>query len=444
MKKNLSPLDGRYAAKVSAISPIFSEFGLMRYRTIVESRWLQFLSKKGIAPALSAETIEKLTKLEAHFSEEHYLQIKEIEAKTNHDVKAVEYFLQSIVSAEHHSWIHFACTSEDINNTAYGLMLKDGRAHILGEMKRLIEDLSTKAKDWKAEPLLSLTHGQSATPTTLGKEVAVFVHRLKSTHRFIEQVPVTAKINGATGTFSAHVVAVPNADWAALSQQFITTELGLVHNPLTAQIEPHDHAARILYGLSEFSTIMVDLCRDMWGYISRGVMGQKAVAGEVGSSTMPHKVNPIDFENAEGNCKLARGIALTLATELPASRFQRDLTDSTLQRNFGLVFGHMILALKALEKGLSKISPNTEKLIIELQNAPEVLTEAVQTVLRAEGAADAYEQLKQFSRGKALTLSEIRAFIDQSSLSDAAKTRLNGLTPSTYIGLAEHLVTDHI
>ncbi|MCF7918247.1 adenylosuccinate lyase [Candidatus Gracilibacteria bacterium] len=438
----LSPLDDRYANKVSELEPIFSEFGLMRARTKVEAEWFLFLSEKGIVPKIDTK---KLKKIIEDFGEKEYLRIKEIEKTTNHDVKAVEIFLREFVPKNTWQWIHFGCTSEDINNTSYALLFQEGIGVILEALDSVLDDILAKAKQWKSVPMLSRTHGQTATPTTLGKEFLVFLSRLEQITGDWTDLPFPAKFSGATGTFAAHNAALPKIDWITYSQEFVEGELGLDWNPLTTQIEPHDGQAMVLNDFCLVANILIDLCRDIWGYISLGYFGQKVVKGEVGSSTMPHKVNPIDFENAEGNFKFMRGIARTLADELPISRWQRDLTDSTLQRNFGLVFGHFLLGLKSLRKGLSKIElkvgANGHSPIAEdLKNSPEVLTEAVQTVLRAHGHADAYDQLKKFSRGQALSLKEIQKFIDSTDLPKAEKDRLKKLTPETYTGLAEKLV----
>lgn len=441
MNYPLSPLDGRYASKVSEIGPIFSEFGLMKYRTRVEIEWLIFLSDNNIAPQISPELKIGLETVMDNFSETEFQKIKSIESTTNHDVKAVEYLIRDLVPEKFWPWIHFACTSEDINNTAYGLMLRDGVrsiTHILDD--RIVDDLRQKSVDWKAIPMLCRTHGQTATPSTMGKEMAVFYYRINGLMEALSSVNFMAKINGATGNYAAHLVAFPELDWIELSQEFIEDRLNLGWNPLTTQIESHDGQVAVLNNFSQLSSVMIDLCRDIWGYVSLGYFGQKVVAGEVGSSTMPHKVNPIDFENAEGNCKLARGIARTLADELPVSRWQRDLTDSTLQRNFGLVFGHFLLAIKSLEKGLGKLEIKPDKLLQDLQKAPEVLTEAVQTVLRKNGHHDAYEQLKNFSRGSVLSFEDIQQFIEGLDIDKADKKRLKKLKPETYTGLSEDLV----
>jgi len=445
MNYPLSPLDGRYAAKVSELGTIFSEFGLMKYRTRVEIEWLIFLSENGIAPVMDEGLKIGLQTVMEEFSEEEFQKIKDTEAVTNHDVKAVEYLVRALVPEKFWPWIHFACTSEDINNTSYGLMIRDGVSTVMSIFESsILDDLREKSVDWKSIPMLCRTHGQNATPSTMGKEMAVFYHRLNSVAEAMHSVSFLAKINGATGNYAAHVVAFPELDWIELSREFIEDRLALTWNPLTTQIESHDAQAAILNNLSQLSSIMIDLCRDIWGYVSLGYFGQKMIAGEVGSSTMPHKVNPIDFENAEGNLKLARGVARTLADELPISRWQRDLTDSTLQRNFGLVFGHFLLALRSLSKGLGKLEIKEEVLFADLRKAPEILTEAVQTVLRKNGHHDAYEQLKDFSRGRALTFDEIQEFIKELDIDDEDKKRLQNLKTENYTGLSEKLVEDFI
>ena len=437
----ISPLDGRYASKIEEVSPIFSEYGLMKARVKVEILWLLFLSEKKIAPQIEIGLESALLAVIEAFSEAEFLQIKEIEKTTNHDVKAVEYFIQKLVPENLWPWIHFACTSEDINNTSYALILKEGRDIIVEIVKKEVqENLKAKAKEYKSIPMLCRTHGQTATPSTMGKEVAVFWYRAQEITKTLQGLKITAKINGATGTFSAHIVAFPEADWITLGEEFITQKLQLDWIPLTTQIEPHDAQAAVFNELSRLSNVYVDLCRDMWSYISLGFFGQKTVAGEVGSSTMPHKVNPIDFENAEGNLKLARGIARTLSDELPISRWQRDLTDSTLQRNQGLIFGHFLLAIRSLKKGLGKLEIKPDVLLKDLQQAPEVLTEAVQTVLRKHGHHNAYEQLKAFSRGQALNLTQVQEFVAQTDIPEDIKAKLATLTPETYTGMAEELV----
>ncbi len=436
----LSPLDGRYAEKVKKIAPIFSEFGLARARTRVEISWLMFLSNKGLAPKISREIAEELMDLFKNFSDEDFAEIKKIEQKTNHDVKAVEIFLQGFLPEKFWPWIHFGCTSEDINSTSYALMLQQGTEELKKFVLEILADLRQKAKSWKNIPMLSRTHGQTATPTTLGKEFCVFLVRTEKVLKKIEQIEFPAKFAGATANFAAHKVAIPNQNWIELSRKFIEDQLGLTWNGMTTQIEPHDNQAELLNEISRLATIWIDLSRDIWGYISLGYFGQKTIKGEVGSSTMPHKVNPIDFENAEGNLKLTRGIARTLSDELPVSRWQRDLTDSTLQRNLGLVFGHFLLAGQSLKKGLGKLEVREEKISRDLQNSPEVLTEAVQMTMRAHGISDAYDQLKAFSRGQALSLEQVREFIAQTSLPDEVKENLAKLTPETYTGYSAELV----
>jgi adenylosuccinate lyase len=438
----LSPLDGRYRSRVQELLPIFSEFGLARYRTQVEVEWLIFLSEKNLAPSLSAQQIEVLRDTYKAFGEADFAAIKKIEKTTNHDVKAVEIFLQSKCEKRFHPFIHFGCTSEDINSTSYGLMMKNGYAVVTEMLETVVQDLRIKSTDWKAVPMLSRTHGQTATPTTLGKEFLVFARRLDSLLIWpdTQAILFSAKFSGATGNWAAHVAAYPDQDWLVLTEEFVVERLGLTWNPVTTQIEPHDEQALLMNELSRAATILIDLCRDVWSYISLGYFGQKVVKGEVGSSTMPHKVNPIDFENCEGNMKLARGLARTLSDELPVSRWQRDLTDSTVQRNFGLVFGHFQLALKSLAKGLGKIELKEHVLLADLQSSPEVLTEAVQTVMRKHGHDDAYDQLKNFSRGQALKLDQVQAFIEQIDISEEDKTRLKQLLPETYTGLSEEIV----
>lgn len=438
MTHPISALDGRYSKKVSELSLIASEFGLMRYRIQVEVAWLLFLQKQQIVPA--EVDLQKLATVVEKFDDAEFEKIKTIEATTKHDVKAVEYYLRDFIDESAWSWIHFACTSEDINNIAYALVVKDS-LDVVRQVLRdaIIGNLKQKAKGWKAIPMLARTHGQPATPTSMGKELAVYVHRLESIETRLQSVSIMGKINGATGNYAAHSVAFPNVDWISLSKEFIES-LGLSWNPLTTQIENHDYQSEVLDHISRVCSVLCDLCTDVWGYISIGYFGQKTVAGEVGSSTMPHKVNPIDFENARGNFKLTRGIARTLSDELPISMWQRDLSDSTLQRNFGLVFGHFLLGLKSLENGLNKIEIKEEVLQRDLANNPEVLTEAIQTVLRKNGHSDAYEQLKELSRGKKITVEEIHAFIQTLKITDADKENLLKLTPETYIGKSTELV----
>lgn len=438
MQYPISALDGRYSKKVVELSEIVSEFGLMKYRIRTEIAWLSFLKKHGIIP--NEVDIESLSTVIESFNDQEFEKIKNIESTTKHDVKAVEYYLREHVTESAWPWIHFACTSEDINNIAYALMLKDAQHVVLTCLKEsIINTLREKARTWKSVPMLARTHGQPATPTTMGKELGVYVLRLTSIRNRLESLPILAKINGATGNYAAHTVAFPDVDWIKVSQEFIT-DLGLSWNPLTTQIENHDYQSEMLDHISRMCSVLTDLCTDVWGYISIGYFGQRLVAGEVGSSTMPHKVNPIDFENARGNFKITRGIARTLSDELPISMWQRDLSDSTLQRNFGLVFGHFLLGLKSLENGLKKIELKEDVLEADLAENPEVLTEAIQTVLRKNGHADAYEQLKELSRGRRVSLEEIRTFIKTLTIVESDKENLLVLTPSLYIGKSAELV----
>ncbi len=438
MHTAISALDGRYAKKVTELSEIVSEFGLMKYRVLTEVSWLRFLAMQGlISQEIDFDTLTNLTK---NFSQVDFEKIKLIEATTRHDVKAVEYYLREYVPESAWSWIHFACTSEDINNISYALMVRDARTVVSDFLKVSITgNLKQKAEAWKETSMLSRTHGQPATPTTIGKEFAVYVYRLNSIASRLLDVPVMAKINGATGNYAAHLVAFPHVDWIDLSKQFIES-LELTWNPLTTQIENHDYQSEILDHISRVCSVLSDLCTDVWGYIAVGYFSQKLVAGEVGSSTMPHKINPIDFENARGNFKMTRGIARTLSDELPISMWQRDLSDSTLQRNLGLVFGHFLLGLKSLESGLNKIELKADILERDLADNPEVLTEAIQTVLRKNGHADAYEQLKTLSRGKRVTLEEIRTFVTTLAIPEADKEILLALTPHSYVGNSAILV----
>ena len=437
----LSPLDGRYRQKSAEMAEIFSEFGLMKYRVEVEIEWFVFLGDEKFF-SLDPDLAKNLRKKVRNFSEKDFQTIKTFEQKTNHDVKAVEYFLREWVPQSHWQWIHFAATSEDINNAAYSKMLENGRNRVSEFLEtQILDRLKKNAHEWKNQPLLARTHGQAATPTTMGKEWAVFWSRLCRANRQLKSIQIPAKFSGASGNFAAHLAAFPDKNWAELSQKFVEKNLNLHWNGLTTQIENHDSSAQMMDEIARASSILIDFAADIWGYISRGYFGQKLNPGETGSSTMPHKVNPIDFENAEGNAKLARGVARTLADHLPISRFQRDLTDSTLQRNFGLVFGHFWVALQSFEKGLGKLELRPEILKSELDQNPEVLTEALQTALRAHGDADAYEKLKAFSRGQKLDLPQIREFIDQQkSLPQSEKSRLKNLTPQNYTGLSAALV----
>ena len=443
----LSPLDGRYAGKTAALRPVFSEFGLMHRRVLVELRWLLALAeapKVTEVPSLSPTARAALLAIGDGFSEGDGERIKEIERTTNHDVKAVEYFIKEKVAgnaelAAIKEFIHFACTSEDINNLAYALMLRDARETVLlpafdGVTARLRELAHAHA----ALPMLSRTHGQTASPTTLGKEVANVLARLERQRTQIAQVELTGKINGAVGNYNAHVVAYPEIDWPAFARRFVES-LGLVFNPYTTQIEPHVCIAEIADAMRRANTILIDFSRDVWGYISLGYFRQVLKTGEVGSSTMPHKVNPIDFENAEGNLGLANALFEHFSAKLPISRWQRDLTDSTVLRALGTAFGHTVIALDALERGLGKLNVAPERLAADLDASWEVLAEAVQTVMRRHGLPEPYEQLKALTRGHGITRDALREFIAGLALPQDAKQRLLALTPGTYSGLAEVL-----
>jgi adenylosuccinate lyase len=443
----LSPLDGRYAAKTAALRPIFSEFGLMHRRVLVELHWLLALADEpriAEVPALSAAARAALLAIGDGFSEADAERIKAIERTTNHDVKAVEYFIKEQVAgnaelAAVKEFIHFACTSEDINNLAYALMLRDARDRVLlPALDGVGAKLRELAHAHAAQPMLSRTHGQTASPTTLGKEIANVLARLERQRRQIAAVELTGKINGAVGNYNAHVVSYPDIDWAAFSQRFVES-LGLVFNPYTTQIEPHDCVAEIGDASRRANTILIDFARDIWGYISLGYFRQVLKAGEVGSSTMPHKVNPIDFENAEGNFGLANALFEHFSAKLPISRWQRDLTDSTVLRALGTAFGHTQIALDALLRGLDKLNVNPERLDADLDASWEVLAEAVQTVMRRHGLPEPYEQLKALTRGQGITRSALREFVERLDLPADAKQRLLALTPGGYIGLARTL-----
>lgn len=437
----VSPLDGRYADKVNELTPIVSEFGLMKYRVITMASWVIFLEKQGVVE-YNYDVTRALEKVMESFSDQDFERIKELERTTNHDVKAVEYFLREKLDVSVWPWIHFACTSEDVNNVAYAFMLADTLDVCQTALNEVIADLVSKAHDWRETPMLSRTHGQPATPTTVGKEMAVFVHRLNLILQRLRAVPATAKWSGATGNFAAHVVAFPKIDWQMTSMAFIES-LGFTWNPLTTQIESHDMMSAVLNDIGQICGVLVDLCSDEWGYISIEYQGQKVVKTETGSSTMPGKVNPIDFENARSNFKMARGMARTIAEELPVSTWQRDLSDSTIQRNLGSVFAYYLLALKNLKRGLGKVVLREDVLRRELNRHPEVLGEAIQTVLRKHGHADAYEQLKDLLRGNRITLRELRGFVEKLDIPAGDKARLLALRPADYVGLSADLV-DHM
>ena len=443
----ISPLDGRYAAKLDALRPICSEFGLMQRRVQVEIAWLIALARLpelGELGALSADEERRLQAVADDFSLADAERIKAIEATTNHDVKAVEYFIKERIGdgeelARAREFVHFACTSEDINNLAYALMLRDvQRDVLLPRFDAVAAMLGALAREHAALPMLSRTHGQTASPTTLGKELANVVARLQRQRQRLAQVEIPAKINGAVGNFNAHVVACPEVDWPAFAQEFVQG-LGLDYNPLTTQIEPHDGIAEYCDIVRRANTILIDLSRDIWGYISLGYFRQALKEGEVGSSTMPHKVNPIDFENAEGNFGVANALLGHFADKLPISRWQRDLSDSTVLRALGAAFGHSLVALESLTKGLGKLEVNAERLATDLDASWEVLAEAVQTVMRRHGLPKPYEQLKALTRGHGVTRESLHEFIRGLDLPDQARQRLLQLEPASYTGLAEQL-----
>ncbi len=443
----LSPLDGRYAGKVDALRPIFSEYGLIKARVKVEVEWLLALANEPgiveLAPFPAAATA-RLRALAEDFAPAHAARVKEIERTTNHDVKAVEYFIKEQLKDDAElgpalEFVHFACTSEDINNLSYGLILEQARREVLlPALDNITGLLRTLAHAQAAQPMLSRTHGQTASPTTLGKEVANVVARLERQRRQIAAVELTGKINGAVGNYNAHVIAYPDVDWPGFAQRFVES-LGLVFNPYTTQIEPHDNVAEIGDAARRANIILIDLARDIWGYISLGYFKQKLKEGEVGSSTMPHKVNPIDFENAEGNFGIANALFEHFSAKLPISRWQRDLTDSTVLRAVGTAFGHSQVALDSLAKGLGKLTVNPERLDADLDGSWEVLAEAVQTVMRRHGLPNPYEQLKALTRGQGITAESMQAFVESLDLPEDAKQSLRALTPGGYIGLAAEL-----
>ncbi|CAM3464423.1 adenylosuccinate lyase [Halomonas casei] len=440
----LSPVDGRYASKAAALREHFSEFGLIRARVIVEVRWLQRLAEQAQiteVPPLSTDATAFLEQLITEFSLQDAERIKEIERTTNHDVKAVEYFLKEKIAdqAELHAvteFIHFACTSEDINNLSYGVMLSDGLKAMLPTMHEVADDIAKLAIAHAAQPMLSRTHGQTATPTTLGKEMANVAYRLKRQLKQIEAVEMLGKINGAVGNYNAHLTTYPEVDWEANARTFVEG-LGLTFNPYTTQIEPHDYIAELFDAICRFNTILIDFDRDVWGYISLGYFKQRTVEGEIGSSTMPHKVNPIDFENSEGNLGLANAILGHLSQKLPISRWQRDLTDSTVLRNLGVGLAYGLIAYHASLKGIRKLEANPERLDTDLDNSWEVLAEPIQTVMRRYGIEKPYEKLKQLTRGKRIDQAGFAAFIDSLELPNDVKTELKALSPASYIGNAQ-------
>jgi len=440
----VSPVDGRYGSKTEDLRPIFSEFGLIRHRVLVEIRWLQALADEHGIPEvhpLSGHARNLLDGIAENFSEEHAHRIKNIERTTNHDVKAVEYFIKEHIAGNREletvsEFIHFACTSEDINNLSHALMLREGRGQVLiPQMDEVIAAVRTLAHELADMPMLSRTHGQPASPTTVGKEMANVVYRLRRQRDQIADVPLMAKINGAVGNYNAHLSAYPDIDWPGFAQGFVES-LGLAWNPYTIQTEPHDYMAELFDAVSRFNTILLDFCRDAWGYISLGYFKQKTVAGEIGSSTMPHKVNPIDFENAEGNLGIANALFDHLARKLPVSRWQRDLTDSTVLRNLGVGIAHTSIAMQSALRGIGKLQADPVRLTADLDANWEVLAEPVQTIMRRYGVEKPYEKLKELTRGQRISGEEMAHFIDTLDIPDQAKDRLKALTPATYLGNA--------
>jgi adenylosuccinate lyase len=446
----VSPVDGRYGSKTEALREIFSEYGLLKSRVIVEVRWLQKLATVSTiaeVPALNNAANELLNTIVNEFCLEDAQRIKDIEATTNHDVKAVEYFLKEKVKnntdlQQINEFIHFACTSEDINNLSHGLMLDDAISNVvLPYCDQLVNALKNLAKEHASIPMMARTHGQPASPTTMGKEMANVMIRLQKQRDQIANVGILGKINGAVGNYNAHLSAYPDTDWHAISSEFVTS-LGLTWNPYTTQIEPHDYIAELFDAIARFNTILIDFDRDIWGYIALGHFKQRTVAGEIGSSTMPHKVNPIDFENSEGNLGLANAMLGHLSSKLPISRWQRDLTDSTVLRNLGVGIGYAVIAYQATLKGISKLEVNEANLLAELDANWELLAEPIQTVMRRYGIEKPYEKLKELTRGKRVDQQGMAEFIDSLDLPDTVKTELKQLTPANYIGRAVAFVND--
>ncbi|MCF6767120.1 adenylosuccinate lyase [Thiotrichales bacterium 19S11-10] len=443
---SISPIDGRYSSKVSSLREITSEYGLTYYRILVEIKWFIALSNNNNInelPKLNESDIKFLNSIVDDFNIDDALRIKEIEKTTNHDVKACEYFIKEKLARnkeinQYNEFIHFACTSEDINNLSYALMLKDCVNAVKPFLVELQDYLKNMAISHADTPLLSKTHGQPASPSTVGKEIANIHYRLNRQIKQLDNIEYLGKINGAVGNFNAHIIAYPEADWPSIAKSFVES-LGLTYNPYTTQIEPHDYIAEILDLFCRIHTILIDLSRDFWGYISFNYFKQKTIDGEVGSSTMPHKVNPIDFENAEGNLGIANALMNHLSQKLPISRFQRDLTDSTTLRNIGVGFAHGLIAYQALLKGLNKLEVNQQALLTDLENNIEVLGEAVQTVMRRYGIENPYEKLKELTRGKRISIRDMQIFIDGLSLPRTAKSELKALLPKNYIGLASSL-----
>ncbi|MDO6745638.1 adenylosuccinate lyase [Gilvimarinus sp. 1_MG-2023] len=440
----VSPIDGRYGSKTESLRPIFSEFGLIHCRVEVEVRWLQQLSRlEGVVevPAFTDATNRQLDEVISQFSEADALAIKNIERTTNHDVKAVEYFLKEKFSGNSEleavlEFVHFACTSEDINNLSHALMLQRGRTVLLSDAQTITDAIAKLSHDYAADPILSRTHGQTASPSTVGKEMANVVARLRRQITQIKSVELLGKINGAVGNYNAHLSAYPDIDWQSNAETFVTS-LGLSWNPYTTQIEPHDYIAELFDAIARFNTILIDFDRDIWGYISLGYFKQKTIAGEVGSSTMPHKVNPIDFENSEGNLGIGNAVFSHLAQKLPISRWQRDLTDSTVLRNMGVGFGYSLIAYASTLKGISKLEINRGRLAEDLNNSWEVLAEPIQTIMRRYAVAEPYEKLKALTRGQAITREVLAEFVETLDIPEHAKQTIRELTPANYIGNAE-------
>lgn len=439
----ISPVDGRYGTKVTDLRSIFSEFGLLKYRVTVEVRWLQALAQADAikeVPAFSDDANQLLNSIVDYFAESDAEKIKEIERTTNHDVKAVEYFLKEKIRHSDEldnvsEFIHFACTSEDINNLSYALMLKEGTEALAKYQQEICQSIRSLADQFVEIPMMSRTHGQPASPSTMGKEMANVVYRLERQLKQIQNQEILGKINGAVGNYNAHLSAYPDFDWQSFAEKFVTS-LGLTWNPYTTQIEPHDYMAELFDAIARFNTIVIDFDRDVWGYIALGHFKQKTVAGEIGSSTMPHKVNPIDFENSEGNLGIANALFDHLAMKLPISRWQRDLSDSTVQRVLGVGYAHSVIAYQATLKGISKLEVNEKSLLDELNSNWELLAEPIQTVMRRYAIPNPYEKLKELTRGKRVTREDMQAFIDSLELPEDEKERLKQLTPATYIGNA--------
>ena len=440
----VSPVDGRYGSRTDALRPIFSEYGLIRHRVIVEVRWLQALAQHPAiseVPPLGTHAEHELNDIIDKFSEQDAQRVKNIERTTNHDVKAVEYFLKEKIAGNAEleavsEFIHFACTSEDINNLAYALMLREARNQALLQLlDDVIHAITGLAQDYADQPMLSRTHGQTASPTTVGKEMANVAARLQRQREQYAAVPMLGKINGAVGNYNAHLVAYPDVDWPAFAEQFIR-DLGLEFNPYTTQIEPHDYMAEQFDALARFNTVLIDFCRDVWGYISIGYFRQKTVAGEVGSSTMPHKVNPIDFENAEGNLGIANALFAYFASKLPVSRWQRDLSDSTVLRNVGVAVAHCVIACESCLKGIGKLQINEQRTAADLDNSWEVLAEALQTVMRRYGIEKPYEKLKDLTRDREVNQATLQEFLQTLELPESVRQQLAELTPASYTGNA--------